>query len=119
MRNQAPLTAQGWTPLFQLTLRRKLYIRLVTKEKKDSLGHCGGEVQNVWGRENTQEKFWGTHPPEIFWILPKELSGLLSQGFWYRKKSQEDVNGEKLTVKKYGGFWCRFLHGLRRVFHGL
>ena len=36
---------------------------------------------------------------------------------------QEDVNGEKLTVKKWWIFgadfftvWCRFFHGLRRVF---
>ena len=35
------------------------------------------------------------------------------------KISQEDVNGEKLTVKKWWDFWCRSFHGLRRVFHGL
>ena len=39
------------------------------------------------------------------------------------KSSQEDVNGEKLTVKKWWIFgadfftvWCRFFHGLRRFF---
>ena len=38
-------------------------------------------------------------------------------------KSQEDVNGEQLTVKKWWIFgadfftvWCRFFHGLRRFF---
>ena len=31
----------------------------------------------------------------------------------------EDVNGENLTVKKYGGFLVPIFHGLRRVFHGL
>ena len=43
---------------------------------------------------------------------------------WPRAKSfQEDVNGEKLTVKKWWIFgadhftvWCRFFHGLRRFF---
>ena len=32
---------------------------------------------------------------------------------------QEDANGEKLTVKKYGGFLVPIFHGLRGVFHGL
>ena len=32
--------------------------------------------------------------------------------------SQEDVNGEKLTVKN-GGFLVPIFHGLRRLFHGL
>ena len=35
------------------------------------------------------------------------------------KTNHEDVNGEKLTVKKWWLFGCRFFHGLRRVFHGL
>ena len=35
------------------------------------------------------------------------------------QKNHEDVNGEKLTVKKYGGFLVPIFHGLRRVFHGL
>ena len=34
-------------------------------------------------------------------------------------KPHEDVNGEKVTVKKYGGFLVPIFHGLRRVFHGL
>ena len=34
-------------------------------------------------------------------------------------KTHEDGNGEKLTVKKWWLFGCRFFHGLRRVFHGL
>ena len=53
------------------------------------------------------------------------------QGLWSQKKplpptpdkGQEDVNGEKLTVKKWWIFgadfftvWCRFFHGLRRFF---
>ena len=33
--------------------------------------------------------------------------------------AHEDGNGEKLTVKKWWLFGCRFFHGLRRVFHGL
>ena len=39
------------------------------------------------------------------------------------RETQEDVNGEKLTVKKWWIFgadfftvWCRFFHGLRRFF---
>ena len=41
----------------------------------------------------------------------------------FRTKIQEDVNGEKLTVKEWWIFgadfftvWCRFFHGLRRFF---
>ena len=41
----------------------------------------------------------------------------------YGGKPQEDVNGEKLTVKKWWIFgadfftvWCRLFHGLRRFF---
>ena len=30
--------------------------------------------------------------------------------------THEDVNGEKLTVKKYGGFLVPIFHGLRRSF---
>ena len=30
--------------------------------------------------------------------------------------SQEDVNGEKLTVRKWWAFWCRFFHGLVPTF---
>ena len=33
--------------------------------------------------------------------------------------SQEDVNGEKLTVKKWWIFGADFFTVLRRVFHGL
>ena len=29
---------------------------------------------------------------------------------------EEDVNGEKLTVKKMVDFWCRFFHGLVPIF---
>ena len=31
----------------------------------------------------------------------------------------EDGNGEKLTVKKWWLFGCRFFHGLVPIFHGL
>ena len=34
-------------------------------------------------------------------------------------ESHEDVNAEKLTVKKWWIFGAIFCHGLRRVFHGL
>ena len=41
------------------------------------------------------------------------------RNFPIQNKLQEDVNGEKRTVKKYGGFLVPIFHGLRRVFHGL
>ena len=41
-----------------------------------------------------------------------ELKFLVLKG----KNAQEDANGEKLTVKKWWLFGCRFFHGLRRVF---
>ena len=57
----------------------------------------------------------------IFRDLPKAVSEAVSRGkFWvFLRDFQEDVNGEKRTVKKYGGFLVPIFHGLCRVFHGL
>ena len=46
-------------------------------------------------------------------------ANIFPQDFLSHFHSQEDVNGEKLTVKKYCGFLVPIFHGLRRVFHGL
>ena len=68
-----------------------------------------------------QRNFW-THSTEL---LVCSVLGFVPQE-QRNNSAQEDVNGEKLTVKKWWIFgadfftvWCRFFHGLRRVFHGL
>ena len=64
-----------------------------------------------------------------FLVLGGGYSGFWGRGgcrfYFYGREdfSQEDVNGEKLTVKNWWIFgadffavWCRFFHGLRRFF---